>query len=578
LEDDREWFDCFIEAFTFSSGTGLRSLFVSLLLFGEIGGPLRLWLEYRQQMCDDIPHRLREQYVPFPETEDLHFDYGLHLLSRQLAESGKKFEDFQLPALTQVWALANDNPLITAQQQYDCDKEEQNCFDQQLQVNDGQRYCFNTITLSIDQVSSHRHFFLQGPAGTGKTFLYKCLASYYRANGKIMLCVASFVIAALLLPGGRTSHSQFRIPLELSDTSICTISKGTHLSELLQKTDLIIWDEVPMQHCLCFEAVDRMLQDICNNSYLFGGIAVVLGGDFAQILPVVRRGNRAVIVNACIRQSYIWSSLKLLSLSQNMRVQMGEMNERFASWLRHLSYDPSLRKRIALPNDIVQHDDVVTFCHHINLQQLLIRGQQDSSAFAGRAILAVRNDTAQELNKDVLDQMPGSSQIFYSIDSADVNDDVTGTHSLPIEYLHNQNPPSLPPAKLELRIGVPVILLRNLHPRDGLCNGTRLTISRMGRRCLEGKIMSGEFDGQVRLLPRIKLSSTLGELPFTLTRKQFSIRLCFAMTINKLQGQSFTQVGVDLRVSPLTHGQLYVSLSQVTDVSQLSVLFEKEKE
>jgi ATP-dependent DNA helicase PIF1 len=73
------------------------------------------------------------------------------------------------------------------------------------------------------------------------------------------------------------------------------------------------------------------------------------------------------------------------------------------------------------------------------------------------------------------------------------------------------------------------------------------------------------------------LSSTEGEIPFILTQKQFPIQLYFAMTINKSQGQSFSQVGVDLRRSLLTHGQLYVALSRVTNVDQLSVVFDKDK-
>ena len=76
----------------------------------------------------------------------------------------------------------------------------------------------------------------------------------------------------------------------------------------------------------------------------------------------------------------------------------------------------------------------------------------------------------------------------------------------------------------------------------------------------------------MKLLPRIQLSTTEGELPFILNRKQFPIRLCFAMTINKAQGQSLDVVGVDLRIPVFTHGQLYVALSRATNVSCLAVL------
>jgi len=132
-------------------------------------------------------------------------------------------------------------------------------------------------------------FFLHGPAGTGKTFLYNCLCSHFRAQGKIVVCVASSGIASQLLPGGRTAHSRFKIPLSNDSNAVWNISQNAYLRGLIRRTSLIIWDEVPIQHKACFEAVNRTLKDVCNsgNLQLFGGIPTVLGGDFAQILPVI---------------------------------------------------------------------------------------------------------------------------------------------------------------------------------------------------------------------------------------------------------------------------------------------------
>lgn len=126
-------------------------------------------------------------------------------------------------------------------------------------MNPDQAKCFNEITTAITTDPGTAHFFLHGAAGTGKTFLYSLLCDYYRSQGKIVLCVASSGIAAQLLSGGRTAHSRFRIPLELTDETVCNIPKNSRLADLLRKTALIIWDEVPMQHRGCFEAVDRTL-------------------------------------------------------------------------------------------------------------------------------------------------------------------------------------------------------------------------------------------------------------------------------------------------------------------------------
>ena len=118
-----------------------------------------------------------------------------------------------------------------------------------------------------------------------------------RSKGKIALAVASSRIAALLLPGGRTAHSRFHIPINVNDDSTCDIKQRTQAAELLSKTSIILWDEAPMAHRNCFEAVDRTLRDILqiedpqNAEKPFGGKVVVLGGDFRQILPVVRKGR-----------------------------------------------------------------------------------------------------------------------------------------------------------------------------------------------------------------------------------------------------------------------------------------------
>jgi hypothetical protein len=177
-------------------------------------------------------------------------------------------------------------------------------------------------------------FFLNGPAGTGQTFCYNTICSYLRGRRKIVLCVASSGIAALLIKGGRTAHSTFKIPLELYDGKSCNIKKGSHLAELITKTDLIIWDEVPMQDRLCQEAVDLTLKDIRNNNQLFGGIPVVFGGDFQQILPVIPKGRREQIVGQCLQRSRLWKDIQILTLKKNMCLESATDEEhQFAEWL-----------------------------------------------------------------------------------------------------------------------------------------------------------------------------------------------------------------------------------------------------
>ena len=118
------------------------------------------------------------------------------------------------------------------------------------------------------------------------------------------------------------------------DDSVCGIKKQSLQAELFNQTKLIIWDEVPMQHKFCVEAVDRMLRDICNNNEYFGGITIILGGDFRQILPVIPKGVREQIVGASLRRSHLWSRVQVLSLVHNMRLENTNVdNANFALFL-----------------------------------------------------------------------------------------------------------------------------------------------------------------------------------------------------------------------------------------------------
>jgi ATP-dependent DNA helicase PIF1 len=186
-------------------------------------------------------------------------------------------------------------------------------------------------------------------------------------------------------------------------------------------------------------------------------------------------------------------------------------------------------------------------------------------------ILTTLNTTVIELNSAILASFPGAERVYESADSTDVDNKESGIAEMPLEYLRSIQLPSLPLSTLRLKVGVPVMCLRNIAPEEGLCNGSRIVITELGRHCLQVRMLGGEFDGEFRAIPRIKISSK-DELPFTLTRKQFPIRVCFAMTINKSQGQSFEQVGVDLRTPAFTHGQFYVAVSRVSSATGLHVL------
>ena len=148
-------------------------------------------------------------------------DNGLYLLLHHLTDVGKDLEEYQLTLPQHDWASTlHTNPLIAEESQYNLDQEQLSGEQRESQLNPNQQIAYATIINRIATEPTKAQFFLQGPARTGKTFLYKCICNYFRGRGKVVICIASSSIAALLLPSGRTAHSRFHIPLAVTDNSI----------------------------------------------------------------------------------------------------------------------------------------------------------------------------------------------------------------------------------------------------------------------------------------------------------------------------------------------------------------------
>ena len=326
------------------------------------------------------------------------------------------------------------------------------------------------------------------------------------------------------------------------------------------------------------EALDRSLQDVTGNDDPFGGKIIVLSGDFRQCLPVLPNANRAQVVDAALNRSTLWKFFTVMQLTESMRVQLsldpdtagfdeftlklgnGEMEVIADTDLVQIPDEMCLKiEPNTLKNPRAEKESMKQLSDHVypNLSKnVCISGWMD-----GRAILAPTNQQVDQLNDLITDGFPGKPVVLTSSDEVVNPDDFQRYNS---EYLNSLSPTGLPNHRLFIKQGMPLMLMRNLNPKMGLCNGTRLIFQKIHRNhLLECKIVGGEYRNRVVLIPRITLRPKDREYPFEWSRRQFPVRVAFAMTINKSQGQTLQNVGVWLKDSCFAHGQLYVCMSRV---------------
>ncbi|SDA02756.1 BZ3500_MvSof-1268-A1-R1_Chr11-1g03140 [Microbotryum saponariae] len=291
---------------------------------------------------------------------------------------------------------------------------------------------------------------------------------------------------------------------------------------------------------------------ILNGAVRFGDHRVGRGQVFSRCLPIIPKSSPAQITN-----------MGLLAAADRMTETERANAQNFADWLLGVG-DGSANKTkdsVALPRELLlpattrNRSGLIRHVYPVPALELDNTSIGEKvEYFRDRAILAPKNSQVDQIN-----DMRGFENEDESLFS--------------IEYLQSLNIPGMALHAAKFKVGCPVMLLRNLDPAAGLCNGTRLLLTRLHTRVLEAIILTGDHAGQPVLLPRITLKTgSSAELPFTLHRTQFPIRLAMAMTINKSQGQSLAQVGVCLETPVFSHGQLYVALSRATNVDGVRVL------
>ncbi len=167
-----------------------------------------------------------------------------------------------------------------------------------------------------------RCFFLDAPGGTGKTFIMRTIQSLLELRGRFEISSATSAVPASLLERGRTAHPAFKVRIPRDSEIVCSIPLDSKLAANIRKADLIIWDEIVLCARYCIEAVERKIREIMSDDHiLFSEKYILFSGDFQQILPVIPKASRGMIVNMCLKSSLILSELHVLRLIENMHLK-----------------------------------------------------------------------------------------------------------------------------------------------------------------------------------------------------------------------------------------------------------------
>ena len=547
LEDDQQWNATMSEAAVAQSPERLRNLFALILAVCGPSNPKQLWESHKESLTEDILRNARRQNlgINLDYTSDM-FNQALIIIENKVLEmGGKELEKLGLPT-PQRNSGDRLNSAMLRETSYDVKELEAYIIANEPLLVPDQRAAYNAILNQIEKKAGGI-IFLDAPGGTGKTFVINLLLAKIRHQSKIAIAVASSGIAATLLHGGRTAHSTLKLPFKFfeNETHLCSITKGTGEAKVLQECELIVWDECTMAHRYALEALNHTLQDLRNNGMNMGGVVVLIAGDFRQTLPVIPKGTMADELKACLKSSFLWKHVVPLKLSTNMRVHLqGDVSAgRFAEQL------------LAIGNGKIPADPVSgfikisdNFCNIVeSVEELknkvfpdIQTHYKDHKWLCERAILAPKNVNVNAINLQIQQQLPGEAMSYKTIDTVK---DIDMVVQYPTEFLNSLEPSGMPPHNLRLKIGSSIMLLRNLDaPR--LCNGTRLCVKTLMPHVIEATIMTGCAKGEDVFIPKIPLLPS--DIPFEFTRLQFPVRLAFAMSINKAQGQSLKVAGVNL--------------------------------
>ena len=402
-------------------------------------------------------------------------------------------------------------------------------------------------------------FYLQGRAGTGKTHTVRQLIRRLHEEGITVTPCGSTGIAASQYQGGQTIHKCFNFGVNdgVDDQGVfkSTVGRKTIHAKRLLATRLFIFDEASMITPDLLDRVDQTMRFIDpDGPSRFARANILLVGDFLQLPPVVTNTSVPVL-DRLLLASDMWTSVQSFALTQPMRCP----DEDYHRFLTEVANNQlvTYTRWSQVPGITVTYDveDAYRF--------LLERAEPDNPYPLDQLWIAGTNSVVNSVNHVIQNRQIARAHLtdaiaWHTVDRGGPTDHRM-TSNMALVYLDAFEDPSMPPPKLTLGKHDPVFLLRNLDTKSGLVKGLRANIvdvSHTGR--LATILKSG---GEQVTLPRICFKGSLNGAEFT--RRQLPVRLAYAGTVHRAQGESLTRVVVDLRRSFWEHGQLYVALSRV---------------